>query len=268
MFTPEERSALREALLDRARSDGEISAAAITGSVARDAEDRWSDIDLAFAVVPGVEVSTVLERWGEAMASEHGAITSLDVPHGATTYRVFLLANGLQVDLAFSPAPEFRALAPTFRLVFGESAPPRHAPPPTADRIIGLAWLHALHVRSALARGRTWQAEWMLSATRDHVLSLACLRHDLPAHQARGTDDLPAAVTAPLADALPRTLAPVDLAASFEAVIESLLREIEIHDLDLATSLTPTLRALASDTRAALEESRGGEARPSVDGSP
>jgi hypothetical protein len=38
-----------------------------------------------------------------------------------TLYRVLLLDNTLQVDLAFWPATEFGAIAPTFRLLFGRA---------------------------------------------------------------------------------------------------------------------------------------------------
>ena len=66
---------------------------------------------------------------------------------------MFLLPDTLQVDLAFVPATEFRALSPTFRLVFGEAGEPRHLPTPSDGDLIGLAWLYALHARSSIARG-------------------------------------------------------------------------------------------------------------------
>ena len=47
VFTPEERTRLRDALVARARADERITGAALTGSASRGAEDRWSDIDLA-----------------------------------------------------------------------------------------------------------------------------------------------------------------------------------------------------------------------------
>jgi len=53
MFTPQERTRLRDALVARARADERITGAALTGSASRDAEDRWSDIDLALGVAAG-----------------------------------------------------------------------------------------------------------------------------------------------------------------------------------------------------------------------
>lgn len=50
MFTPEGRERLRAALVSAADADERITGAALTGSAALGAEDRWSDIDLAFGV--------------------------------------------------------------------------------------------------------------------------------------------------------------------------------------------------------------------------
>jgi predicted nucleotidyltransferase len=45
MFTVDRRRQVRERLLERASEDSRIVGAAVTGSAARDAEDRWSDIN-------------------------------------------------------------------------------------------------------------------------------------------------------------------------------------------------------------------------------
>lgn len=179
MFTPEERARLRSELLTRVSADGRISGAAITGSGAAEREDRWSDIDLTFGVGEGAEMPDVLSDWTTRMYARHGAVHHVDMKAGAWIYRVFLLASTLQVDLAFVPAAEFRALAATFRLVFGKAEEPRQFPPPLPADIIGMSWLYALHARSCIARRKLWQAEYMISAVRDHALTLACLRHGL-----------------------------------------------------------------------------------------
>ena len=69
MFTPEERDDLRRKLIEAARVDSRISGGAVTGSAALDAQDRWSDIDLAFGIEPA---ETLLD-------SETVARSSLDV---------------------------------------------------------------------------------------------------------------------------------------------------------------------------------------------
>jgi hypothetical protein len=56
--------------------------------------------------------------------------------------------------------------------------------------IFGWGVIYALHARACIERGRVWQAEHYVGAVRDHALSIACLRQELPAVQARGYDDL------------------------------------------------------------------------------
>src|SRR5579864_5991189 len=195
MFTSEERDRLRSDLLEYAAKDQRISGAAITGSAAAAREDQWSDIDLAFGVT-GAELPNVLSDWTAHMYRQYLALHHLDVRAGGWIYRVFLLPSTLQVDLAFVSATEFRALAHTFRLMFGAANESRHASPPLPGDIIGLAWLYALHARTSIARGSLWQAEYMISGVRDNVLALACLRHGLSAVHGRGMGLLPRAVAA------------------------------------------------------------------------
>src|SRR5580704_8925811 len=152
MFTAEERDRLRSGLLEHAARDRRISGAAITGSAAAGREDRWSDIDLAFAVGDAGELPDVLSDWTAHMYRQHLALDHFDVISGAWIYRVFILTSTLQVDLAFVPAAEFRALAPTFLLMFGKANDPQHVPSPPPRDLIGLGWLYALHARSCIAR--------------------------------------------------------------------------------------------------------------------
>jgi hypothetical protein len=170
--------------------DGRISGGAIAGSVAAGLEDEWSDIDLAFGVAEKDEVAAVLGDFTAWMYQRHGALHHLDVRAGDWIYRVFLLPGTLQVDLAFVPGAEFRALAPTFRLVFGDAQEGRRAPPPSPESLIGYAWLYAIHARTSIARGKWWQAEHMIGCMRDHALSLACVRRGLPSAHGRGFDRL------------------------------------------------------------------------------
>ena len=140
-------------------------------------------------------------------------------------YRVFLLASTLQVDLG-RPRAEFGARAPTFRLLSAEAADRPHVPSPAVDRLIGWGWLYALHARSSLARGRVWQAEYMISGVRDQVLALACRRHDLPAVEGRGMDRLPQALLARLEGALVRELGAAELGRALRVAVDGLSAEI------------------------------------------
>lgn len=244
MFTPDERARLRSDLLEYAARDRRISGAAITGSAAAEREDPWSDIDLAFGVIDAAELSNVLSGWTAHMYDHHSALHHLDVKSGAWIYRVFLLPSTLQVDLAFVADTEFRALAPSFRLVLGKANEPRYVPPPPFADIIGFAWLYALHARSCIARGNLWQAEYMISGVRDHTLALACIRHGLPAVHGRGVDQLPRAVTAQFEASLVRQLDAAELSRAFRAVLDGLLTEIRAADEQLAARLHETLTRL------------------------
>ncbi|MGI8723147.1 MAG: nucleotidyltransferase domain-containing protein [Geodermatophilaceae bacterium] len=245
MFSPAERSGLRDVLVSLAETDERITGAALTGSAAAGREDRWSDIDLALCVASGIDPAQVILDWTDRMYQEHAAVHHVDVLWGAVVFRVFLLANTLQVDLAFWPAAEFGATAPTFRLLFGTANERPTSPTPTATELIGMAWLYALHARSSIERGRVWQAEYMVSGVRDHVLALACLRHDVPASEGRGMDSLPPELTAGMTGALVGSLDVSELRRAFRVASEALLSEISQIDPELASRLAGPLVELA-----------------------
>lgn len=245
MFTSDERERLREKLLAAAQADDRVSGVAITGSAARGALDQWSDIDLAFGIADPARLSEALGDWTDRMHREHGAVHHFDVTRGSWVYRVFLLESTLQVDLAFAPASDFGALAPTFRLVSGTSVDLPQAQPQAAEELIGLAWLYALHSRSCIERGEIWQAEYMVSAVRDHALALAALRHGLPAAQGRGFDQLPQEVKGAFDGALVRSLETEELRRAFRVATECLINEVRHADSALASRLEGPLTELS-----------------------
>ncbi len=205
MFTVEQRDALRERLLRLAEEDGRVVAGAAVGSLAVDSGDRFSDLDLTFAIADDVPVGDVLNDWTRTLINELDAVHLADLERGPTSYRVFLLPEALQFDLSMTPAAQFRPAGPRFRLLFGETATgDAEAPKPpvagelfiptpaVAGDVFGWGVIYALHARACIERGRVWQAEHYVGAVRDHALSLACLHEGLPAVQARGYDDLSA----------------------------------------------------------------------------
>ena len=252
MFTPEARTALRDTLIDAARRDERITGVALTGSASIDAEDRWSDIDIAFGVAASADRDALVAEWTERMYRDHDAVHHTDMMAGGALFRVFLRRDTLQVDIAFWPESEFGPIAPTFRLVSGKARERSGLPgAPSSGSLIGMAWLYALHARSSIARGKVWQAEYMISGVRDHALALACVRHGVPAVQGRGMDQLPAEVTAGFATALVRSLDGAELERAFRAVTESLIVEIGLADAGLAGRLTGVLRELAGGSPSA-----------------
>jgi hypothetical protein len=242
MFTPEERDRVRGRVLELARADPRVTAGALIGSLAGGAEDEWSDIDITFAVADDTSPETVLDDWTEIYGREFGALHHFDLRAGSSIYRVFLLPSGLEIDVSATPQRDFGARNPRFRILFGTARQLEPAPQPDAQELIGLGWHHVLHAHSCIERGKRWQAEYWISALRDHTLALACLRLRIDAIHGRGLHLLPDSVAAPLADALVRSLADAELRRALAAATDCFLGEVEAKDPGLAARLAPPLR--------------------------
>lgn len=243
-FTEASRGQLKSDILEFATVDPRLSGAAVTGSAAAGREDRWSDIDLAFGISDPALVGAVLTDFSDFMYAQ-GALHHHDIRAASWTYRVFFLPGGLQVDLAFVDQSEFRPLGPAFKLVFGNAKSVQAFPSPNPTDIISLAWLHALHARSCILREKFWQAEYMVSAVRDHTLALACIRLGLPSAHGRGMDSLPEPITRPLLESLVGSLNSDELWRSLDAVLQSLTSEINQADPALGLRVSAELEGLA-----------------------
>ncbi len=228
MFTVEQRNALSDHLLTLADEDRRIVAGAAVGSLAFGGGDRFSDLDLTFAVADDVSVADVLDDWTRTLSDDVAALQLVDLVRGPTVYRVFLLPDGLQFDLSLTPAARFTPAGPRFRLLFGETAKSDGSElpkPPVAGDLFGWGVIYGLHSRACIERGRVWQAEHYIGAVRDHALSLACLRRDLPAVQARGYDDLPANTLADFTGTHIDSLEPERLRRALSTAMKALLHE-------------------------------------------
>jgi hypothetical protein len=227
VFTVDQRDALRERLLRLAEEDERVVAGAAVGSLAVDAGDRFSDLDLTFAIADRVPVGDVLEDWTHTLVDELDAVHLIDLERGPTTYRVLLLPDALQLDVSMTPAAQFRPAGPRFRLLFGEIAAGDANRPtaPRAEHLFGWGVIYALHARACIERGRVWQAEHYVGAVRDHALTLASLREGVPAVQARGYDDLSVETLARFDDAHVGSVEPDALRKALAASVVALLHE-------------------------------------------
>ena len=244
VFEVRDRNRVSDRVLEVANSDPRIVAGAVVGSLAGDGADRWSDLDLTFAVTDGVPIRDVLDDWTRLLVGEFDAVHLFDLPSGASIYRVFLLPGCLQFDLSFTPASEFGASGPKFKLLFGVAVKKPFDRPPLAQELFGYAVHHALRARFCIERGRYWHAEYWTSGVRDYALSLACRRRDLPAHHGRGFDDLPSSVLEYFQDALVRSLDRDELLRALGCAIGGLLREAD-EVQELADKVEPHLLKLA-----------------------
>lgn len=237
MFTVAQREALRDRVVRLADEDRRVVAGAVVGSLADGSDDRWSDLDLTFAVSDGYRVPDVLDDWTRTLEGELGAVPLVDLTRGPTTYRVLLLPDALQLDLSMTPAGSFRPAGPRFRLLFGDTAADVGSdgtispgtlfidtPADVAD-VFGWAVVYALHSRACIERGRVWQAEHYVGAVRDHALSLACMREGTTAVQARGFDELSAEALARAARSHVGEVDGAALRAALAGAIDALLTE-------------------------------------------
>lgn len=246
MFSLQDRNLLHDHVLQLAEADARVVAGAVVGSLALSAGDRWSDLDLTFSVAEHYSMLEVLEDWTLNIIQTFNATQLFDLPSGPSIYRVFLLPGCLQFDLSFTPATAFGATGPKFKLLFGEAVEKPYPPLPTAQTLFGYAVHHALRARFCLERGRYWQAEYWISATRDYALHLACLRRHLPPYQGRGFDDLPAEVQAVFSSTFVTQLTRGELLRALGEVIAGLLAETEGVE-ELARKVKPQLLALTAD---------------------
>lgn len=250
MFTAEYREQVRERILELARADPRVTAGALTGSMAFGVGDKWSDVDVAFGIIDGITPETVLHDWTQLFKQEFGVLDNFDLHSGSSVYRVFLLPNGLQVDVAVTPGKDFGARGPHFRPLFGTTQQLEATPKPDVAYLCGLCWHHVLHARSCIERNRPWQAEYWISEIRDYILALACIRlGENPVH-GRGLDRLPHAVTAPLTNTLVRSLAEPELRRALAAVTTCLLTELELQDAALCARLKPLLQEFGTGVSA------------------
>ncbi|XUL88715.1 hypothetical protein ACQ86D_20410 [Streptomyces galilaeus] len=243
MFTPEQRDRTRARLLARAEADASIVGLAFTGSHAAGDGDRWSDTDLVLAVQG--EVTAAVARWTAWIYDEFDARHHWDLGvGGASVIRVFLLPGWVELDLTFTPESEFGARGPQWRTVFGNPHTQPAFAPPDRNTLIGFAWHHALHARICIERDRPWQAAHWINALRDQLITLACLRLDLPTAYSKGAHLLPDEVIAPLETTLVRSLTEPELRRALTATVTAATVELDLSAPELATRLRPMLLEL------------------------
>lgn len=250
MSTGTDRDRVLAMLLQRARDDHHVQAAALTGSLADGGHDRWSDIDLVLGVDDDIAgdvtddgsaaplVARTAQAWTAWLVDHLDAVHHWDLPvEPDRVVRVFLLPGGLEVDLTFAPAEQFGPRGPQWRTVFGvpQDLPPFLAADPVL--LIGLGWHHLMHAQVCLHRGLLWQAEHWISATRGHLITLACSRLGHRSDHAKGAHLLPEALSAALQATLVGDLSSQEVQRALSAATGAYLQEVRQVDPALASRL-------------------------------
>ena len=247
MFTTEERDLVRDRIIEMARSDPRVTAGALIGSTAAGLGDKWSDIDITFGIEDGNNLQGVLDDWTKWFNSELGALQYWDLPFGPSIYRVFLLPNGLEVDVSVTPQQDFYPRSPRWRTLFGTAGEMKQSPPANPQYLIGQGWHLVLHSRAAIERGKPWHAEFCISELRDQTLALMCLRLGESTAYAKGVDRLPTNVTDPVVGALVRAVDKSELRRALTVATECFIAELGVWDPELCARLKPLLQEFGSD---------------------
>ncbi|GAB3726646.1 hypothetical protein GCM10027598_45750 [Amycolatopsis oliviviridis] len=197
-----------------------------------------------FSIAQRTAVRDVLLSW----ARDDAEVSAAALVGSAATGREDAWSDidlALRIGAEAEPDEQFRATQPGFELVFGTANTPTSPASPDPGHLVGMGWLYGLHARSAIARGRRWQALLMLDGVRDQVIALACVRHGLNPHHGRDADKLPAELLDELARARARATDDRELHRANEASIGALVREIARHDETLAQRLAQPAEAFS-----------------------
>jgi predicted nucleotidyltransferase len=250
IFSPDERDATLPRLVSLLERDERIEAAVIDGSIGTGRADRWSDLDVAAVVSDGYDCESVAEDWIQRMYRELPVAHHYRTAFGPTIVPGFLLRNGLEIDLSFTPSAEFEVWAPV-QIAFDRSGaatraaakPTSWSPTPDWSGEAGFAWHDVLHACVAANRGKPWQAVYYLQRVRNRTLSLASERHGWDADEFTRVDELPSAERDPLQASLVAGLDRATLLQAIDVATRAFLAELRRGDPDLAERLEAPLIA-------------------------
>lgn len=258
IFTPRDRETTLTQVIELGEADQRLQAAVLTGSIGSGRADRWSDIDIAFVIADVESCEVVAADWVEQIYRNLPVAHHYETAFGTTLVRGFLMENGLEVDLAFTPGVDFTVWAPvgvifdrTGHATKAAASPQPWSPTPDWDGEAGFAWHDVLHACLGVIRHKPWQALFYLQRVRNRTLSLAAERHGFEADEFKQVDELPWHERDPLLASLIGDLNPASLIKAIDVATQAFLVELRRGDTALAARLTPPLSAFVQACREA-----------------
>ncbi len=258
--------ALRRAFIDRfaavCSGDDRVAAVFLSGSYAKDAADRFSDVDLIVVAGDGGYDALFADRW-EIMASLGELVLAEDFDGFGRDMLLYLYADGVdgEVDLHHRRTVSWFQPSGLVTLVDKDHVAADVAPWPTParsdrERLIARLLVHFWRQvwlgTGALARGRLLTRHGYLEAVR-LCANLARLRADLTSPWAvSGLDKIEDALSTSEQQALGRTIVPLDeralktgftaLVAFFELLAQELASRHDLRDpIELAAAVKQRL---------------------------
>jgi len=255
MFTPSDRKATLDRVLELLEADPRLEAAVITGSLGADQADRWSDMDLVAVVADEADCERVTADWVERIYEVLPVAHHYETAFGTTLVRGFLLTNALLVDLAFTPSGDFSVWAPV-RVAFDRTGvataavehPESWSATPDWRGEAGFAFHDVLHAWSAANRDRPWESLHFLQRVRTRTFALASERHGYDADEFRFVDELPADERDPLLASLTGDLERATLLRGLDVATLAFLAELRRGDAALAERLSEPLTTLLTSS--------------------
>ena len=256
VFTVADRDAVLARAVELLEGDERVVATVLTGSLGRDAGDRWSDIDLLAVTATDAGCGDLTADWEALAYREWPVVHHYATEFGSTRVRGFLLRNALLLDMGFAPIDDFAAWAPT-RVLFDRTgrvtetaaswSPWSPTPDPAGEA--GFAAHDVLHACVAANRGRRWQSLYYLQRIRTRTLALASERHGYESDELPHVDEVPDDELAALEGSLVPDLEAPTVLDAVDVATRAFLDELRRHDDALAERLSEPLLGLVAASR-------------------
>ena len=225
---PRDHTALLARFERLCRDDHRIVAGFLSGSLAREEADRYSDIDLG--------VLTSADGYDDVRAERPRLVEQLGEPlfvedFGDDANIFFVLADGTEGELLVAQADRVDALnLGAYRVLVGDAgiADSGVLPIDAADRatlaeeldaVLRWFWHDLSHFVAAIGRVQLWWAAGQLQALRASCVNLVRIEHGLEA-QEEPYEKLDTAISVSDLDQLRSTFAPLERGAMLEAGTE------------------------------------------------